>query len=129
MVLSCSFVCVCLSASFVSRCRFAICISRIYYNMPSLLHTYVEEMRSQSANRVFCNVRAQLADDRTEGKKADMLVRIDHPCRHRPIAQLQTLVNGIRVFADAVRLDSFGDGDLRNNNNKTGENIAMKERW
>lgn len=41
--------------------------------------TYAEEMGPQSADRVFGNVRRQLADSRTEPKYANLTIRVIDP--------------------------------------------------
>lgn len=50
-------------------------------------NNYRIKMRSQSTDRIFCNVRGQLAAGRSESKNADLLVGISDPFRNVPVEE------------------------------------------
>lgn len=51
--------------------------------------TYIEEMRSQTANRIFCNICRQCVYSCPEGKHIDLLVHIWYPCWYAISKHLQ----------------------------------------
>lgn len=79
-------------------------------------YTYIEEMRSQAANRIFCNVRRQCVNSCPEGKHTDLLVSICYPCRNAPSEHLHFYFG--RYFIQ-FGLNDFGGWYLNAREKKT----------